>query len=536
MRNAAWRVYALGAASGALYCLAFPPYRLAPLGWVALLPLVLAVRRATSARQALLAGVAAGSAACIGGFFWIAEMAHRFWQVNWVFAGLLLVFFSTFGEIVFALFAALVWWLRRRLAVWPAAVTAALFGACELVVPKIFPDALGHSQVDVPGLADSAALVGARGLSFVLAWIAAALAWYPDRRRRALRLRRAELVLALVAVGLLAVWGAHRRASRGDAEPGRRIDVAIVQSNLGDPEEVAIQLGSVTRAIDSTLTLYSNLTRAALAGRPADLVVWPETAVPAVPREPILARLRAVVRDIGTPLVYGGYDVERRDQNNWRLYNAAYSMTTAGEVRQRYYKHRLLLLGEYVPLSNRFPWLLRLLPMPGEFSPGPGPRVFDIGPVEYAPLICYELLFPRVVRRGLHAGGEVLLNLTNDYWFGPHGEPHQHLALTRMCALETGRPIVRATNTGISALIDAGGRIVLQAGLHEQAVLRGTLAVPAPTWTPFVRWGDAIIAGAMLVAIAAVAVVWRWMPAGAARVAQTPGLGTTQPEAPPSTT
>jgi apolipoprotein N-acyltransferase len=420
--------------------------------------------------------------------------------------------------------------LRRRLAVWPAAATAALFVVLELLVPKIFPDALGHTQIDVPGLPYAAALVGARGLSFFLAWMAAAIAWYPERSRRPLRLRRVELGMALAATLLLGLWGARHRTALAEAPVEHQLDVAIVQSNLGDPEEVAALLGSVTRAIDSTLTLYDSLTRAALAGRPADLVVWPETAVPTVPREPVLERLRGLVHEIDTPLVFGAYDVERIEQNRWRMYNAAYWMATTGEVRQRYYKHRLLLLGEYVPLSDRFPWLLRLLPMPGEFSPGPGPRVFEIGPVAFAPLICYELLFPRVVRRSLQAGGEVVLNLTNDYWFGPLGEPLQHLTLTRMCALETGRPIVRATNTGISALIDGGGRIVAQAELHQQTVLRGTLAIAPMRWTPFARWGDGVILAAMLLALGAVALAWRLVPAATGTV-RAPSLGgSTRPE------
>ena len=146
-------------------------------------------------------------------------------------------------------------------------------------------------------------------------------------------------------------------------------------------------------------------------------------------------------------LVFGGYDSERLPANRWRLYNAAFYMAPSGALVERYYKHKLLLFGEYVPLSDRFPALLDLLPTPGEFTPGPGPGIFTIGGVRMAPLICYELLFPRVVRASLRAGGQVLVNLTNDYWFGKHLEPLQHLELARMCAIETCRPIVCAVAT-----------------------------------------------------------------------------------------
>ena len=147
--------------------------------------------------------------------------------------------------------------------------------------------------------------------------------------------------------------------------------------------------------------------------------------------------------------------------------------------------------------------------MPGEFSPGPGPKVFRDGGCGLAPLICYELLFPRYVRECVRTGGEVLVNLTNDYWFGKEAEPEQHLALSRMRAFETGRPIVRATNTGISALIDARGRVVARSGLWHQDVLRGTLPVPAMRWTPYARWGEWATVAAVALAWAVVALAWK---------------------------
>jgi len=165
------------------------------------------------------------------------------------------------------------------------------------------------------------------------------------------------------------------------------------------------------------------------------------------------------------------------------------------------------LFGEYVPLSDRFPSLLNLLPSPGQFSRGPGPRVETVSGVRLTPLICYELLFPDVVRAALRAGGTLIVNLTNDYWFGRSMEPAQHLAQCRMCALETGRPIVRATNTGISAFIDAGGGLLAYTDIGEQTVLRMRIAVPPMDWTPYVRYGDAatgalVLAGCLVGALA----------------------------------
>jgi apolipoprotein N-acyltransferase len=511
--SAAWRLRALGALSGVVYFLAFPTYSLGPLAWVAFIPLFAALRRAPRRREALWIGAAAGMAISVGGYFWIADTAHRFWQVPWPLAILLLGIFGTFAELHVPVFAGLLWTLRRRFPSLPAAGAAALFAVCELYVPRIFPDKLAHPTLDLGTFAYAAALVGTHGLSFTIAWTAAALeAAWATRRDAAHRRHLVELGLAAVAVLALAAWGARQRAALTAAPAAKTLEILLVQSNVGDPEELAKTLGNVTQAIDSTVSTYIGLTAQALARGRADLVVWPETAVPAIPRPRVVARVQSLVAAYGVPIVFGAYDAERVAGKRLKMYNAAFHMTANGELTARYYKHKLLLFGEYVPLSDRFPALLDLLPTPGEFTPGPGPGVFRIAGVAFTPLICYELLFPSVVRGALDAGGEVVLNLTNDYWFGRHLEPEQHLALCRMCAMETGRPIVRATNTGITALVDARGEVVARTGIWTQETLRARLAVPAMRWTPYARWGETALAVLVAAALLAVGVMWRLVP------------------------
>ena len=501
--SAGWRAPALGALAGALYFLACPPYGLSALACVALVPLVLALRTAGRGSDAVRAGWVAGIVACAGGYAWIADTAHRFWEVPWVFAAFLLLVFASFAELHFTVFA-LVWWKgRRRFEAAPAAAGAALFTLCERFVPRIFPDKLGHTQVDAGPLPFAAALGGTHGLSFGLAWVAAAVAalvwaWRtPARRRCAL-----ELAVAVAAMGGLAVYGAQRAQGIARTAPERTLDVLIVQPNIGDPEEIVAQQGSVTQAIDSTLTAYIGMTRSAIGATAPDLVVWPETAVPTVPRPRTLERLERLVAERGIQLVFGAYDIERVTDQLRRTYNAAFHMDAMGQLRGRYAKNKLLVFAEYVPLSDRIPGLLNLLPAPGEFSPGPGPVVFTVHDVALAPLICYELLFPDVVRRALRGGGTVIVNLTNDYWFGRGLEPEQHLALCRMCAFETGRPIIRATNTGISATIDGSGVVRARTRVWEPGVVRDRVPIPPMSWTPFTRWGDlataAVVAAGMV--------------------------------------
>jgi apolipoprotein N-acyltransferase len=184
-------------------------------------------------------------------------------------------------------------------------------------------------------------------------------------------------------------------------------------------------------------------------------------------------------------------------------------MDRFGILRERYYKHNLLPLGEHVPFSEEFPFLLDWIPDAGEFSPGPGAQALQLDGLRLTPLICYEILFPRYVREGLHLGGDVLLNLTNDYWFGRYAEPEQHLSLARMRAFETGRPILRATNTGYSALIAADGSIVTRSGLWQREILRGTLEIPEARSTPYLRAGEWMVVLLALVAWGLAAIQWR---------------------------
>lgn len=500
--------YALAALSGVLYALAFPPLQWAPLGWVALVPLVVAVRRSGGWRSATLCGMTAAVVMSAIGLAWIADMAHRFWNVPWPLAASLLLLYSTFGEINFTLFALSSRLLHKQLAVWPAAATAVLFAGIELLTPKVFPDALGYTQIDAPGLPAASALIGTRGLSFILAWFAACLAWYPVGGVPRVR-RRIELVVCLVFATALTLYGAQRRR-QVDARPaGRELEVVIIQNNVGDAG-VFLDAGGDARSIADTIVARNvALTEEALRDGGADLFLWPETSVPVSPRDPAFEPVRALARALGAPLVFGGYGFQAIPEGRWRILNALYWLDSDGLIRGRYYKSKLLPLGEHVPFSEQFPVLLDWIPNAGRFSPGPGPRSLRVGDLSIAPFICYEVLFPGYVRQGVKQGGDLLVNLTNDFWFGRYAEPEQHLALARMRVYETGRPIVRATNTGISAVIDTNARVVARTGLWQQEILRARLDVPLALSTPYLRWGEWLFVALMTVAWTTTAILWK---------------------------
>ncbi len=501
--------YALAALSGLLYFLAFPPLQWAPLGWVALVPLIVAVRRVRGWRGALVCGLIASAVMSGFGYAWMADMAHRFWNVSWPLAALMVLAYSTFGEINFTAFAVLARLGSGRLARLPAAVTAAMFATLELVTPKVFPDALGYTQIDVPALPAASALVGTRGLTFLLAWFAACLAWDPVRTHVSRARRRVELAVCVAFAIALTVYGAlHRRAV--DAQPvERKLEVVIIQNNIGDAGVFLDEAGDMESMADTVVAQSVGLTQQALQEGSADLFVWPETSIPVSPRDMAFEPVRAMARALGAPLILGGYDFQLTEDQTWRIYNTFYYVDRSGLVRGRYYKNKLLPLGEHVPLSEQFPILLEWIPNAGLFSPGPGPTSLQVGDFAVTPFICYEVLFPGYVRRGVRKGGDVLVNLTNDYWFGRYAEPEQHLALARMRAYETARPIVRATNTGISAFIDANARVLARTELWQPAILRATLDLPLAPSTPYLRWGEWLFVALMAAAMAITLLLWK---------------------------
>jgi apolipoprotein N-acyltransferase len=504
-----WILSVLG---GFLYALSFPPFDFALPAWLALIPLIVAARTARSGLQAFLGGALAALVMCGFGFAWIADMAHRFWLVPWPVAALLLLAYATFGEINFSFFVFLAWRLRSRLERWPAAATAALFAIVERVVPKVFPDALAHTQINVPGLPAAAALVGTTGLSFLVAWFAACLAWYPAQQSVSRRRRLAELGLCLLAIAGMTAYGAQRLRHVDALEPARQLEIVIVQTNIGDPEILLRQYSNVSTVYDTIVARYVDMTRRALKDADADLVLWPETAIPGAPRGVSFEPARRLIQTFGTPLVLGGFDYQQAGPRDWRIYNTMFLLGPRGMIRDRYYKHKLLPLGEYVPFSDHFPVLMEWIPDAGDFSPGPGAQVIELDGLRFAPFICYEILFPRYVRRGVRQGADVLLNITNDFWFGRYAEPEQHLKLARMRAFETARPIIRATNTGFSALIGANGRVLRRTALWQPEVLRATLDVPPPQQTPYLRAGEWLTATFLLLTLGLTALIWKRVP------------------------
>jgi apolipoprotein N-acyltransferase len=337
---------------------------------------------------------------------------------------------------------------------------------------------LGYSQYSVLPVIQIAEVTGVYGVSFVVVAVNAALAgtlmltW----RRGATGIGVAGALL----VGVLAFGGQRL----GEVTPRQEVSVALIQPSIEQPLkwDPAHQV--------TTLNIHLGLTRRAAAGRPG-LIVWPETAAPtALRRDPELQRTLAdIVREEGSPILVGSLDVADDLPGAPPRYSNAAFLVGAGGIVGRYDKIHLVPFGEYVPMSSVIGFVRGWAEFISDLEPGRTPTVFQGPPAPFGVVICYEGIFPELVRRFIRGGAQFMVNMTNDAWFGRTSGPWQHLSMYPFRAVEHRVAIVRAANTGVSAFIAPSGRIARQLHLFDRGVLRDSIPLRRGQ-TLYTRLGD----------------------------------------------
>lgn len=459
---------ALALAAGALLPLAFAPFNFYLLGLLCPALLFWLWRRVTPAR-ALWRGWLFGLGQFGVGVYWVYISIHTFGHAPVIVTLGLTVMFIAFLALYPALLGGLsVRWFPgddrwRRLLVWPAAW--ALLEWLRGWVLTGFPWlSIGYSQTDTP-LAGYAAVLGVFGVSWLLALCAAAVTLLP-------RFSAVLLLLGVIGGGVALEHIAWTHAV------GKPRKVALIQANISQ----AVKWQAEQR--EPTLELYRNLTRAHWDN---DLIVWPETAVPIFydqVAQTFIAEMQAEARAHHVDLLIG---IPVQDAAGNRYYNA---MMSLGTQQDFYRKRHLVPFGEYLPLRPALGWLLDYLQIPmSDFSAGPSRQTLLHAAGYPAGLsICYEDAFGEETIMDLPAAA-YLVNVSNDAWFGDSLAPHQHLQIARMRALETGRYLLRATNTGISAIIGPHGQILARSPQFQATVVTGAMQ-PMAGATPYVRWGN----------------------------------------------
>ncbi len=472
-KAAGYDLAALGA--GAMMPLAFAPYGLWMLAPV-LLALLLALWQQGSARRALLRGWLFGIGMFSIGLSWVQISMQLYGGLHPALAHALGLLMAA----VLALYPALAGWLYQR---WFARqelrslllAAPALWVLAELLRARLlsgFPWlSLGYSQVD-SALGGWASVLGVHGSSWALVVSAALLVGLYRHRKHC---------LPLLLLGLL-LWGGGEWARRHDwTQPlPRSISVALIQGAL------PLRLDQNTEQLEQTTQHYIALSEPHWG---VDLLIWPESVLPTVQHrvQPLLDELQEWATQAGSEFLLGipVWDAERQ-----LLYNSLLYLGQGGGV---YHKRHLVPFGEYVPLPKLLLPVMRFLQVPlPQFSPGERPPLLQLGFGSIGTAICYEAVFGNELIAALPQA-KLLVNVSNDGWFGDSIGPHQHLEITRLRALETGRYVLRATNSGISAVIDPKGRLLQQSRPFQPQTLRASLPLFQGT-TPYVRWGDWAIA------------------------------------------
>ena len=486
-------------ALGALSALAQAPYGLLPVLFVSFGGLFLLLDAAATCRRPLFVGFATGFAFGFGamalGIYWVAfaflVQAEQFaWLIPVLVPGLMAYL---------ALYAGLAGWLT--VLVWRAgwsgdvtrvAVMAGAWSLGEVLRGEVFDgfpwNLVSQSATAFLPLAQAASWAGPYGLSLLMVALATmpVLFLYGRRRRPVLGL---GALAALILVGAL-----------GMAPTMMRDDAALVVVQPSVPQRDKLDPAKQEAALARMAAMTAE---AARGTTPTTYAVWPENAYRYLDEVPgIEAGLAAAMPD-GVVLITGAVRAEPAGGTDYAFYNAiqVFGATRDGlkPLTATYDKHHLVPFGEFLPLGGFFRTLGLDSLAPGGFTPGPGPRTLPIGPAPFAPLVCYEGVFPGELYPASDRPDWIAIS-TNDAWFGDRAGPRQHLAIGQMRAIESGLPVARSANTGISAVIGPRGRILNQLPLYQPGVL--TQPLPAPLRpTPYDVWSDLIWALMLLLVV-----------------------------------
>jgi apolipoprotein N-acyltransferase len=500
--------YALASASGLLLALSFPKFGHPALAWIALAPLLLSLTGATL-RRAFALGFVAGAIYFTGTLYWITRVMAMYGDMAFWVAVLINAALIAYQAIYPAIFALVV--RRIVIAHGPGALMAApiVWVATELGRTHIlsgFPWVLlGYSQTSVLPIAQFASLFGVYGVSMLVASVGAALATYATGPARAGRYRRARpLLLALVSVIAVAVWGSRRAAMAEWTHTGDVIRVGLIQGNIDQDEKV--QAGRAAGIFQG----YLNMTRQAIR-EGAEFVIWPESSTPFRFEDDVFAatQIRTLAQQAKVPLLFGSDQFVRGASGApTTFYNSAFLVRPDGTTGGVYKKMHLVPFGEYVPAQKLLFFAAPLVQAVSDFSAGTEAVLLPVGDHLVSTAICYEVVYPDLVRRFVTGGSEMLTTITNDAWFGPTSAPYQHFEQASMRAIELGRYLVRSANTGISGIVDPYGRVVQRSAIFQPAVVVGDARF-LKTSTFYARHGDILAYASVLATAALLAVAGR---------------------------
>lgn len=457
--------------SGIFLFLSFPKFGYWIVAWFALVPLLCALR-GKSRRQGLFLGFLTGIIQSIGIIYWIADVVVQYGYLPLWLGLIIMMLLATYLALFMAIFGAAVTFFTRRGI--SAFIAAPLSWTCleygRAILFTGFPwGNLAHSQYLNNPLIQIADITGTYGISFLIVLVNVVFCKLifirNDNRKQTLFGLATVSVLILLVLG----YGCFR------------IDEIKKVMNVEETKKISLIQGNIDQSRkwdplyqSESVNIYKTLTLKCQPSSP-DLVIWPETATPFFFQnvDDLHRQVIDVAMKMRSFLLLGSpsYFINRE---GFHYQNSAFLISSRGKILDRYDKVHLVPYGEYVPFRRYFPFIEKLTVGVGDFLPGRGFRPVELNDHKVGILICYEGIFPEISRKYKEEGAALLVNLTNDAWFGKTSAPFQHLSMMVFRAVENRVYLLRAANTGISAIIDPTGSIVAMTPLFETTALNGT--------------------------------------------------------------
>lgn len=474
-----------GIASGTLLVLSLPKPDIYPLAWLALVPLLITIARESNPRRIMASSYTAGLIFFSGTFYWITETMVTFGGLSVPLAVGVGVLFAVTYALYFVLFGVGLYVVVRRLGSRGVFFAAPVWVTVELLRAHLFsgfPWMLsGYALVPFSGILQVAAWTGVYGLSFIATAVNSVIAYGA--------IHRSKTCIAVAGVAIAIAWFLPIIHETPSLDP---IPVRLVQTNISldqpwqkpDADELLTELSALSTREDSE----------------PRLVVWPETPAPFYLTDlEFRGRMRQIAEKLGAYLLVGYIDTIGEGPSN-----SAAILNPHGDVISRYDKMHLVPFGEYIPFKRLLFFAESLTRQVGDFAPGTEYTISPLDGHRLSTAICYESIFPDLIRQFVKRGSELVVVITNDGWFGESSAPFQHLRMGVVRAVENRRYMVRTANTGISAIIDPYGRIEARTPIGVRMILDGTAHFRSDR-TFYTQYGDlfayanAVIAAGLLV-------------------------------------
>lgn len=473
----------LSVASGVLFALAFPGVAQGWLSFVAFVPLLVAIVRSRSGREAFLLGWISQTTAWLIMVPWVVRVMSFYGGLPYAVGVLLLIAMALILGLYGAVFALLVRRMRLGVRFLPWLLVPLAWAAVEYartyLLTGVAWNLLATAIVDYPTLIQIDRFAGPYLVGAMIVLASCAIAWLITQKTISIQ---RVVVLGLIGIFAMVWWGTGLIAARFVVQPNTKpaFTAALLQPNItqhmrwDEENKIAIYQRMMTMTAE-----------AARAG--ATIVIWPESTVPLSYTQTDFFReaIETLSRDLEIDIILGS--VATDPDHPTRLWNSAF-LASNGKTAGRYDKIRLVPFGEYVPLRKMLFFAEKLVHAVGEFEFGTNDLPLT-GIVKYGPAICYEIVYPQITRAQIRNGATVLVTITNDAWYDGTSAPAQHLAQARLRAVEGERYVLRAATTGISAFIDPSGRVVQSIPMGEQGIIYAKFQ-PRTEMTPYVKLGD----------------------------------------------